>query len=287
MKNHIVPKCLLRAWSAVSDDGRLQEFRIEQGVLRTRRTAPAGTGYQEDLFLLPRDPSAGGDRHEIENHHLRIADNDGARVLDQLRATAPDSLATNQRRALASFLKSLLVRRPEFYRKTAEEAKAVWRQESEDAQPDYEAIAVNGSPPSLAEYCELHFPGQAENQIFSSALFSVLTDPTCLRDLVDLEWGVSDFSAAKHELLLSDNPCLLVNTPRDSKFILALAISPTKALFAVKGNAIVDQLTATEPSILAQLLNRQSVANASNRIYARNKLPFRFIKNRLRELGRL
>jgi hypothetical protein len=95
-----------------------------------------------------------------------------------------------------------------------------------------------------------------------------------------LRWWLWDFTGCKHELLLSDNPCMFTGSLNAPELIIALPLSPTKAFLASRGARTAANLRQQHPNVLAVLLNEESVRQSRARLYARTAAPARFIENR-------
>jgi hypothetical protein len=78
-----------------------------------------------------------------------------------------------------------------------------------------------------------------------------------------------DFSGT-HELLLSDNPCILTKHIDDPDVIIALPLSPTRAFMATRSDRVAAALRQQNKRQLAMRLNETSIGQA--RGYTQNDI---------------
>ncbi|RRN64981.1 DUF4238 domain-containing protein [Caulobacter sp. 602-1] len=277
MRNHFVPQFLQRPWTDSS--GELQVFRMKSGRFETYRQVPKGNGYLEDMLSLTRDKVAGMDKHAIEKVVLQSVDNDASKVRDKLEAGQLGVLTIEERSAWVRFIMSLQLRQPSTVLYLRSESEALLRKSLAEQPDEYDAIAMPGAPATLEEWTEKHFPGAIEN--FGLSFFhELLNDQGIGNKLLRLRWWVWDFSVCRHHLLLADCPCTFAGGIDNPNLAVILPISPTKAFMATRGELTADALRKADPKLLLGRLNDASTKQATERVFARDASPRRFIENR-------
>jgi hypothetical protein len=278
-RQHYIPELLQRQWSKTMPDGKIEAFRLDLPGVPSTRYRPKYTGYENNLWSLTQDKVAGMDRHAIEKHLWGDVDNRAARVLHKMLASGLKSLTPEDRLDWVTFIMSLRLRQPDLIRDLKQDSETEL-QKSLAAQPEqYEELTVNGDPPSLEEWTELHYPGLIVN-VGLSFLADFVGDEAVRRKIFEMKWWLWDFSGT-NELLLSDNPCIFTKHIDDPDVVIALPLSPTRAFMATKSDKVAAILRKQNRRQLAMRLNESSVSNSRVRIYARNETPRRFILNRV------
>lgn len=281
MRNHFVPQFLLSAWSEGASDGMFQEFRLDLENLPTYRRVPKATAYQDNLYALTKPIIAGMSKHAIETNLLKHIDNDAARVRAKMVHQGLKGLSIAERNDWVRFLMSLRIRQPDMVNKLKIDSTQTLLQTLGNQPEQYQALAEEDDAPSLEEWVEHNFPGLIENCGLSFFRDFVVNEEIGTK-LLHLRWWLWDFSDAKHDLLLADNPSIFTGSIDAPELIVALPISPTKAFLATRGDRTATMLRQQDIKTLAVRLNESSVHQARARIYARTATPKRFIMNRLR-----
>ena len=247
MDHHFVPKFLLRAWSNGASDGMLQEFRLDLEGLPTMRRAPTATAFQDNLYALTKPEVAGMSQQAIETDLMSLIDNYAAPVRVRMEQHGLKNLSITERQDWVRFLMSLRVRQPDIVSQIRAEGAHNLRQNLLDAPEQYEALAEEDDAPTLEEWVEQHYPGLVEN--FGLSCMPKLVDNREVgTKILYLRWWLWDFSNAKHELLLADNPCIFTGGIDAPELIIALPISPTKAFLATRGDLTAAKLRQQSPS---------------------------------------
>ena len=79
-KHHYVPVFFLKQWAGA--DGRLCEYKSLRGQILTRRTFPAGTGYEKDLYRGEGFPEALA--QAVESKFMHMVDTEANYALDKI-----------------------------------------------------------------------------------------------------------------------------------------------------------------------------------------------------------
>jgi Protein of unknown function (DUF4238) len=99
-KHHYVPVFYLKQWTG--PDGRLCEYKRVAG----RRTFPAGTAYQKDLYRLEGVPDALA--QAVESKFMHLVDTEANYALDKIVSGDTSPWDARMRSAWARFLSSQL-----------------------------------------------------------------------------------------------------------------------------------------------------------------------------------
>jgi len=280
MKHHYVPEFLQRPWADTNPDGKLEVFRLDIEGLPSRRHAPKHTGYEPDLYALSMPVVAGMKKHAVEEQFLKYVDNSGALVRDKLENQGLKKLSPKDRVDWTRFLMSLRIRQPGIVQMLITESKEHLRTTLETQPEQYEEFASLGHPPTLVEWTEKRFPGLIEN--FGLSFFHELVDNPDIGDkILRMKWWIWDFSSAPYDLLLADHPCIFTTGIDDPNLVIALPITPKKAFMATQSEHVANTMRLQHPRGLATRLNEASLNQARVRIYARDRAPEQFLRNRL------
>lgn len=282
MRHHYVPEFLQRPWADTTPDGKIEVFRLDLDHLPSRRHTPKHIGFEHELYALSKPVVAGMEQQAIEKQFLRQVDNRSARVRDKLEHRGLRALTPEDRVDWARFIMSLRLRQPDVIQmlksKSEEHLKATLA-----AEPvHYEELAVAEDPPTLEAWTEKHFPGLIEN--FGLSFSHELVDnPRYGNKILNMKWWIWDFSGVSYDLLLADHPCIFTAGIDDPNLVIALPIAPKKAFMTTQSEHVAKILRVQRPRDLAVRLNELSTAQARIRIYARNRAPERFLRNRLQK----
>jgi hypothetical protein len=276
MRHHFVPQFLLRAWADGSSDGKLQEFLVDHAGVPTSRRAPKGTGFQDDLYALSKDNVAGMDKHAVETTFLSRLDDEGAKIRRKLLEGKP--LTGDEVSVWTTFVMGLRARQPAMVTRIKSAVAAAMRESIAKDPEQYQALAKAADPPTLEEWTEQHFPGLIENYGLSM-LADIAGHEEVAAKVRKLLWGVMDVSKGKHDLLLSDQPCVWTGGIDAPQLIIALPLSPSKAFLAVRGEATANALVRADTAELAKRLNENSVGQAQRRVYARDETVADFVRD--------
>lgn len=281
MRHHFVPQFLLREWSNQNRRQSVVEFRLDLPGVPAFERSTKSVAFQDDLYALTREQVAGMSRQSIEETFLRVVDSEAAVAMQTLRDSGLREMTREQRICWVRFLMSLRVRQPNLVTQLKlDSSKELGR--SLDAKPEeYCVLAKETDSRSLSEWVEYHFPGFIEN--FGLSIFSALVDRKDVGDkLLGMRWWLWDFSGLRHQLVLSDHPCIFTAGIDAPDLIVVLPIGPTKAFLATGSQRASDGLRRQDRRHLLARINERSVSQAVARVFAMNKSPRKFIANRVR-----
>lgn len=224
--HHHTPRSYLARWAPPADkDGRLWYYRREYGKLIEGRIGPKGTGYEEHLYTArPTTKFETRREDQIETDVMSPLDDGAAKVLENLTASRPLKLETDERRAWARFLNSLLERHPrelnandDKARKVAAERMAHWR-----------ATFGKGSNAERANHAlDLLLLDNMATTIVRQHMLTRINDQTVLDYLVNQQWTVCG-AIPGEQFITSDRPVLVDAQDCQKRPIhfLSIALSP-------------------------------------------------------------
>lgn len=280
MRHHFVPQFLIREWSSQNRRRSVVEFRLDLPGVPAFERSTKSVAFEDDLYALTREQVAGMSRQSIEETFLRVVDNEAAVAMQTLRERGLRKMTREQRISWVRFLMSLRVRQPNLVTQL-KLGSSVELVRSLDAKPEeYSALAKETDPTYLSDWVEGHFPGLIEN--FGLSIFSALVDKKDVGDkLLKMRWWLWDFSGLRHQLVLSDHPCVFTAGIDAPDLIVVLLIGPTKAFLATRSQRASDGLRRQDRRRLLARINERSVSQAVARVFAMNESPRRFIANRV------
>lgn len=277
MRHHYIPEFLQKPWAENTHDGMLEVFRLDLDELISNRHPTKSIGHEADLYALSKDVVAGMEKQAVEKQFLQHVDNYGARVRDKLLEN--HKLNHEDRNDWTRFLMSLRLRQPSIVQMLKIDADAHLRATLADRPEIYKELAGLEDPLTLEAWSEKNFPGLIEN--FGLSFFQELIDnPNIGNKILRTKWWTLDFSGVSFDLLLSDNPCIFTAGIDDPNCILALPIAPKKAFMATNSENTAKLMKLQNPRDLAMRINEESLNQTQARIYARDKSPERFLRNR-------
>jgi hypothetical protein len=285
MRHHYVPQFLLSKWIGTNTvtKNSVIEFRLRLRGSPARERPPSATGFEKDLLKLSSPSLTNDELHALETVVMKAVDTAAAPVLEILLKDGVRSLTTSQRCDWARFLNSIRLRQPRFVRHNVKErgAKQLEEEFSKDHE-EYTILAGPGDPPTALEWVRENMPGRVENfglGVVPAALDHLKT----IERVINLNWGVCDFTRERNELLLSDNPLISLGSTKP-EWVLALPISPTILFLACQADGTVKRLQDAKSSEIIKRVNQSSVNQATQWVYASSTAPQRFICNHVAKL---
>jgi hypothetical protein len=275
--HHFLPQFLLAPWCG--SDGKLTAFCKPYGdKVVARRYAPSAVAKKPGLYTYTGLPD--GKAQAIETAFLQKVDSEAARAFQSAYSNGPDKITRDERAQLAVFLLSLRVRHPD--------AIAMMRREGTeglvaelDRDPE-EAIAA-GLPPGqkLSELVRRERQPLVDN-FGLSLLPHVATNPQYLDRLGRLEWADVRFPPSAPELVISDR-ALLLEGHLLGDCVLVLPVGPRRAMFIGSDRRYFDAFKTEGPKDQVRRINRRSVMDAVEYVYACGNEHEALVKARLRK----
>ena len=280
MRQHSIPQFLLRAWTG--EDHRLQVFRIGASGLRSRRRAPRGVASRKNVYSFNFPKNGKVDPHVIETTFLQRVDDKGAKVRRKLLSPEVDPLTSEEVKDWALFLMSLRARQPHVVKLLRETGEKTLLHALDVNPEEYRAVAEEGDPEILSEWVAKNMPPAfVENRALSQFPTIAMHPPTLERILTIKHQNVVDVSGCSEHLLLSDDPCIWIYGFDHPGFTVALPISPHAVFIATASDAAYWNLRRLSKHELIKNVNRSSVDQAREYVYASDASPCEFIRDRV------
>ena len=145
------------------EDKKVEVFRLDLSHLPSSRSAPKYTGFEDNLYALTKPVVAGVVQQALETDVLQRIDSEAARVLRRINTTGFADLTPEDLRVWVCFIMLLLWRTPDTVSRLHTEAPDHLKISLDERPGEYDSIAENFDPPTLAEWTEEHIPGFIEN----------------------------------------------------------------------------------------------------------------------------
>lgn len=234
------------------------------------------TAYVDGLYAYSEPLPDGIEKDAVETKFLQQVDDDAAKVRAKM-LRGNEQLSVDERSAWTRFLMAMRARQPKMVSRFRVVGTEEARRSFSEAPIEYEALKQSDDPPTLEQWVSARFPGTIENTGMSVFVKHILNEEIGNK-LIRLSWIRWKFDDARHELLLSDNPLVFTGGIDAPELLVGLPLSPTRMFFAYRGDQVIARMRRTRPDDLAKLVNESIVGQASERVYARNTGPQRFIR---------
>lgn len=271
-KQHFVPEFFLKNW--MDSDETVGVFRIDVPKLHFSRRSPRGAGYERGLYSLKGVKQT--ETNLVEELVFGPIDNNAAPVIKKLLEYGAPRLSEEEFESLTIFAASLEMRNPKNIRKMKKMARSLL---TDDLLPRYEEDR------KLLEFIESNpeiVKESVENATLQN-LFPIIGNTTRIFQAELKYWRLEDFTGGRKHLLLSDFPCIRTNGLGYRDVVLALPLSPWKALLGFKTLETRQQLLGDiSRGLLVSRINESSFNQTTRYIYALNDEPRRFLEKKLR-----
>jgi hypothetical protein len=210
-----------------------------------------------------------------------VVDEPASRALKVLIERDQSKLAEELRVAWTRFLMAARMRGPEM----VEELQKVARRHLEEnllRDPhEYQAVRRDGDPPTLLEWAEQRIKPRMDNS--GKFILPDLVQNDKIGDaIIRMKWATLDLSAAKHELLTSDQPFVMTRGLDDPTCIVAFPLSPSFAFVATHDRKMEQHIRGLGVDKVVRALNELVTHQAARFVYGRTKDHLRFVERRLR-----
>jgi Protein of unknown function (DUF4238) len=280
-KHHYSPVCYLKQWT--TGDGRLCEYRmIPNGVgVKPRRTSPAGTGYQIDLYRVQGVPA--DIAQDFEKRFMHLIDTDASRGLEKIIAGETDNWPGPLRSGWTRFILSLLFRNPEAVATIRGHIVQMWDEGTKALQSEYAARRRASDPETFEEFLAKREPNAAQIGA-ANFLAEVIDNNRVGQTVFEMKWSRIDLSGSTHQLLTSDRPIDMPLGLADANAYIALPVSPTILFVAAHNNELGDRLRKAEPTEVVSKINKRVIEQARKFVWGSTDSQLNFVK---KHFGRL
>ena len=263
-RQHYVPQFLLRNWRG--PDCKVGSFRKDLPGMPYSRCGPKATGYERGVNSLKGVREA--DIDIVEEKVFGPIDNNSAQVINKLLKSGLSEMANEDVEWLLIFAASLELRHPDRIEGAEEIAySAIVDGLDDGSELDRQVLEMMEKHPEIASNLPLKNLGP-----------HILNQASILRKELP-SFALMDFTNERDHLLLSDLPLIRTNGVEDPNVVVALPISPCKAVLGFKTPKARDELMShNPPEILLSAINRDSLYQAITRIYALDETHRSFLE---------
>jgi hypothetical protein len=274
-RHHFAPVFYLKRWA---DGGFLEQFSRPDGVaVKARRVAPAATGYQDDLYVMP---GLSADlAQQVEQKFLQDVDTKAAEVLAQLeRGVVPQ---TSQARSnWTRFVQSLQLRTPADIIGLKQRTRDDWGVSIPKIQETYDTMRRLGDPSTFEEFIEARDPEILDRMALK--ILTVLIDAEGMGAVINnLIWDVVDLTGSRHDLLASDRAVDQIEGLGHPDTILTVPLGPKRLFVATRRRAIIDRIKRASPTDVVRRRNLPTVCCARSFVWGRDRSQQPYIEKRM------
>ena len=263
-KQHYVPQFLLRHWRGF--DKKVGVFRKDVSGLPYSRLSPRSTGFEQGVYSFQGVPEE--DIDLVEEKVMKPIDSNGAQVINKILESGLSEIYNKDIDWILVLIASLELRDPVHLQNMKEVVHSLMTDELEGgSQLETELLKFIEGHPEISSNLLLRKLGSYIHdraQIFKKELGY---------------FGLVDFTGQRDYLLLSDYPCIRTTGVGNPDVVLALPISPWKAILVFKTDEARQKLSGDirHPYLLSAI-NRDSFHQATSRIYALDETPKHFLE---------
>ena len=272
-KQHYVPKFLLRKW--MGSDDKVGAFRKDIPGLPYSRLSPNGTGYERGTYSLEGVPEE--DKNLVEDRVLKPIDDIGAKAINKILDSGFSEIDYTNVHWLLTLAASLELRRPARIEDLKEMARSIIVEDIEDgSEVARMALGILERHPEIANNLPRKNLG-----LYISSYARIMAEE--LHSFALIDFKKVDLKNRTDHLLLSDFPIIRTNGLEDPNVVVALPLSPWKVVLGFKTPEVRHEiLSRNPPEILLSAMNRDSLYQATGRIYALDETPRSFLEVNLK-----
>jgi hypothetical protein len=272
-KHHYLPEGFQRGWA--NSNGQVVRYAVEHGgQVRGRHKAPAGVAWERDLYQIPGEPD-NWKAAKLETEFFSRLDHIAAELMVQMRLTGRPPADEHGRSAWISFLVSLLHRTPTHMRATASKLGEMQRALMPDVERQYASIRGTADPKTFAEWEAAKAPDVVE-RVTLRIMMSLINTPRLGAQLINLRWTVIDLQSADYDLVLGDNPVILVPLRATSGHV-ACPVGPCHLFVASSRQSTLESIRKVPARRLVRQVNRLQVERADGVVIASDESQSHFI----------
>lgn len=275
---HYVPRFLLEQWHTPPDD-KLTAFRWADGHLINHRYKAKSVAKERHLYSLERsktEPNVQVERDFLGPH----IDDPAAVVHAKLLNQGVSKPTQDEKMSWSPFLISLMLRAPAMVAHLRRRGREILSAGLDEAPEEY--LAARGSDPekTLREWVEKHQPDVLDD-------LGVMTLPRLAQStklnlaVLNVTWVIRAVGESRFDLLIGDRPLVLAGT-FETRFLLALPLSPRRMFFAFNDNQIFESIKALDDTAFVRAANKSAVSLAERYVYAVNTVQEPLVKKLLR-----
>jgi Protein of unknown function (DUF4238) len=163
----------------------------------TRRTFPAGTGYEKDLYRVEGLPDALA--QGVESQFMHMVDTEANYALDKIVSGDPTPWDSRMRSAWTRFILSLRFRNPKAVHVIKRQMQDVWKAGVDNLQDNYDKLHRLTDPETFEEFMartEPEAPQKAALTLLQEIIDNQRVGPT----IFDMHWSRVSLAASSPPL---------------------------------------------------------------------------------------
>jgi len=276
-KHHYVPVFYLKQWTG--PDGRLCEYKRVAGRTLTRRTFPAGTGYQKDLYRLEGVPDALA--QAVESKFMHMVDTEANYALDKIVSGDTSPWDARMRSAWARFILSLRFRNPEAVRIIKRQMEDIWKAGVENFQANYDKRRRPTDPATFDEYMARTDVVARSQKAALRLLQEIIDSERVGPSIFEMHWSRVSLAASSLPLLTSDRPLDIPYGLATQEAYIAMPVGPRMLFVAGRDATWAKRLAAADPTKVVRRVNLAVVSSARKFVWGVDDSQLCFVRNRM------
>jgi uncharacterized protein DUF4238 len=272
-KHHYIPVFYLKQWTGA--DGRLCEYKNFGSRILTRRTFPAGTGYEKDLYRVERLPDALA--QAVESKFMQMVDTEANYALEKIVSGSTTPWDAGMRSAWTRFILSPRFRNPEAVHVIKRQMQDVWKAGVDNLRANYDKLRRPTDPPTFEEFmarAEPEAPHKAALMLLQQIIDNQRVGPlssTCSGAVCLWPLPASPY------LLLTGRWTCLTDWPRKTR-ISRCQLVPRCSLCRAM---MLHGPTCREPNLVVKHVNLAVVSQARKFVWGVNHGHLPFVQKRM------
>jgi hypothetical protein len=276
-RHHYIPEFYLKQWAG--PDRRVCELcERYKGIVKPRRTHPAGTGYVENLYTLAGFPPETAQL--IENKFFRVTDQFASDALNILLHSVISDMSVDMRSGWSRFVLSLIHRNPEKIAWIKNEVQRGLDVRLQEVRDNYERFRRPSDPETFEEYITLN-GANSQAKAFAMLLQSMVDSQNVGAYLNGMRWNVLTIEKPTHTLLTSDRPVITSNGIKYDNSFIIVPLSPVSLFLAVNTIQQEQHMRSIPVMDFVQEVNNIVCTQAQQYVYSTDDRQLRFVSNRL------
>lgn len=273
--HHYLPQFYLRRWAGV--DGKVCRYSKPHGPeVKTKRIAPAGTGFETGLYKV-RDESAPFENQMEKDFFSRI-DSEAALSLQQIeQGIRYDQWTSPRRSAWSRFLLAQMLRAPEDVEQAKVSASALGPRERAEFEPLYAKLRTDADPPTVDEYMSRLPDRQIDHLAFMMMREQINGSLAVGEAINNLLWHAIRFPDDCPALLTSDRAIWPTLPLTEEDAFILLPVGPRLLFVATKSKRTMVSFGMRERADLAEVVNLHTTQHAVRAVYGVNDERLEFV----------
>lgn len=274
-EHHYIPYFLLKQWHG-GTDRLLSRWSWLRGALHHQRCSAKGNAVATGLYSL----RGGSSPNVIEREFFQSVDANAAAVHRRFVTWSHGEYRAEGRIAWSTFLVSLMLRTPSKVAEIRRKGAEGFGEEAAKNPDEYTALASETDPASLTEWVRANAPTVFDD-LGIATLPSIVTSEVLNPPILAAHWRIMKLRSPI-SLVIGDCPLVYVGAMSKS-FLLALPLSPSHVFLAFNNPDTGKRIGTLTPLRLSKDLNKASVGNAQQYVYAGDETHRVLVEKHLRQ----